>query len=150
MALDRIILGDNQFFGINHMSESKAQQQTERFREIDSILDIVDTAWENGVHAFMFTPHDKVPRLCDHFRARAARYSDLRLYPALPYAHKYANAVNEKGMIGALSLSGPSIRLTPERIAQMKPTLMQAGAAICRALRSPFYDALGGPVAAPR
>lgn len=103
MELDRIILGDNQFFGINHMSESKAQEQAERFQDIDAILGVVDTAWESGVRAFMFTTHDKVADLCDHFRAQAARYSDLRLYPALPYAHKYANAVNEKGMMGALN-----------------------------------------------
>jgi hypothetical protein len=102
MELDRIILGDNQFFGINHMSESKAQEQAERFRDVDAILGVVEAAWESGVRAFMFTTHDKVAPLCDHFRARAARYSDLRLYPALPYAHKYANAVNEKGMMGAL------------------------------------------------
>ena len=27
----------------------------------------------------------------------------MRLYPSLPYAHKYANAVNRKGMIGTLN-----------------------------------------------
>ena len=29
--IDRIIFGDNQFFGINHMSEEKAQQLAEKF-----------------------------------------------------------------------------------------------------------------------
>jgi hypothetical protein len=103
MELDKIILGDNQFFGINHMSEGKAQEQAERFQDVGAILGVVDAAWDSGVHAFMFTTHDKAAQLCDHFRAQAARYSDLRLYPALPYAHKYANAVNEKGMMGALN-----------------------------------------------
>jgi hypothetical protein len=30
--LDRIIFGDNQFFGINHMSEDKAQALEEKFK----------------------------------------------------------------------------------------------------------------------
>ncbi len=30
------------------------------------------------------------------------RFTDLRLYPSMPYAHKYANAVAEKGIFGAL------------------------------------------------
>lgn len=101
--MDRIIFGDNQFFGINHMSEEKAQAQSERFKDIDAILKVVDTAYACGIHAFMFNTHERVAQLCNHFRSHPERYSDLRLYPSMPYAHKYANAVNEKGMVGALN-----------------------------------------------
>ncbi len=101
--MDRIIFGDNQFFGINHMSEEKAQDQSERFKDINAIIKVIDTAYDCGIHAFMFNTHDRVAELCDHFRANPDKYADLRLYPSMPYAHKYANAVNEKGMIGALN-----------------------------------------------
>jgi len=101
--VDRIIFGDNQFFGINHMSEEKASAQAVRFKDIEAIIKVIDTAYECGIHAFMFNTHDRVAELCDHFRANPERYSDLRLYPSMPYAHKYANAVNEKGIIGALN-----------------------------------------------
>lgn len=101
--MDRIIFGDNQFFGINHMSEDKAQAQAQRFKDLSSIIQVVDTAYDCGIRAFMFNTHDKVADLCDHFRANRKGYSDLRLYPSMPYAHKYANAVNEKGMVGALN-----------------------------------------------
>jgi hypothetical protein len=101
--LDKVIFGDNQFFGINHMSEEKAQAQAERFKNADAILHVVDTAFDCGIRAFMFNTHDRVGQLCDHFRAHPKRYADLRLYPSMPYAHKYANAVNEKGMVGALN-----------------------------------------------
>ena len=101
--MDRIILGDNQFFGINHMSEEKAQVQAERFKDIRAIIRVIDAAYECGIHAFMFNTHDRVAQICDHFRSNPAKYSDLRLYPSMPYAHKYANAVNEKGIIGALN-----------------------------------------------
>ncbi len=101
--MDRIIFGDNQFFGINHISEEKAQDQAERFKDINTIIKVIDTAYDCGIHAFMFTPHDRVADICDHFRKNPDKYADLRLYPALPYAHKYANAVNERGIIGALN-----------------------------------------------
>lgn len=101
--MDRIIFGDNQFFGINHMSEEKAQAQSERFKDLNSIIKVIDTAYECGIHAFMFNTHERVALLCDHFRANPEKYADLRLYPSMPYAHKYANAVNEKGMVGALN-----------------------------------------------
>jgi len=103
MKLDRIIFGDNQFFGINHMSEEKAQAQAQKFKDVDSIIKVVDTAYDCGIRAFMFNTHDKVAHVCDHFRANPERYADISLYPSMPYAHKYAHAVNEKGMTGALN-----------------------------------------------
>lgn len=101
--MDRIIFGDNQFFGINHFSEEKAQSQSERFKDLDAIIKVVDIAYECGIHAFMFNTHSRVAEICDYFRANSKKYPDLRLYPSVPYAHKYANAVNEKGIIGALN-----------------------------------------------
>ncbi len=101
--MDRIIFGDNQFFGVNHMSEEKAQAQSEHFKDTNAIIEVIDTAYHCGIHAFMFNTYNRVAELTDHFRANPDRYADLRLYPSMPYAHKYANAVNEKGMISALN-----------------------------------------------
>jgi hypothetical protein len=101
--MDRIIFGDNQFFGINHMSEEKAQAQAELFKDTNAIIRVIDVAYECGIHSFMFNTHERVRQICDHFRANRSKYNDLRLYPSMPYAHKYANEVNEKGVIGALS-----------------------------------------------
>lgn len=98
----KLIFGDNQFFGINHMSEEKAQALSERFSNLKSIIDVIDHAWDAGIRDFMFTTHDRVSRICDHFRASPERYKGLRLYPAMPYAHKYANLVADKGIMGAL------------------------------------------------
>ena len=100
--MDRIILGDNQFFGISHMSEEKGMEQARKFQDINAIIDVLDTAYGCGIHAFTFSTHDRVQQICDHFRAFPEKYADLRLYPALPYAHKYANLVNEKGVVGAI------------------------------------------------
>ncbi len=100
--MDRIIFGDNQFFGINHMSEEKSRAQAMRFRDTRAILDVVDIAYDAGIRSYMFTTHELVRELCDHFRAQPTRYRDLRLLPAMPYAHKYANAVAEKGILQTL------------------------------------------------
>jgi len=100
--LDRVILGDNQFFGINHMSEEKAQTLDERFRDLKTITDVIDIAYDCGVRGFMLNTHDKAKEICDYLRDNNDRYPDLWLYPSMPYAHKYANAVSEKGIFGAI------------------------------------------------
>ncbi|MHC4540950.1 MAG: hypothetical protein ACYS74_14400, partial [Planctomycetota bacterium] len=61
-----------------------------------------DIAYECGIHAFTFSTHDRVQEICDHFRANPQKYADLRLYPTLPYAYKYAQSVNEKGIVGTI------------------------------------------------
>jgi len=106
--MDRIIFGDNQFFGINHMSEEKARAQAMKFKDVAAVIRTIDMAYDCGIRGFMFSAHDRVADVCDHFRAHPDRYADLRLYPVLPYAHKYASAVAEKGVLGAIqdSLAG--------------------------------------------
>jgi len=100
--MDRIILGDNQFFGINHMSEEKGIATARKFQDTSKIIETLDMAYECGIHAFTFSTHDRVHQICDHFRANPEKYADLRLYPVLPYAYKYAHSVNEKGIVGTI------------------------------------------------
>jgi hypothetical protein len=100
--MDRILFGDNQFFGINHMSEEKARAQAIRFGDIQEIIDLLDAAYDSGIRVFMCTTHDRISEICAHVRLNSERYSELEFYPCMPYAHKYANAVTEHGTIEAL------------------------------------------------
>ena len=106
-AMDRVLFGDNQFFGVNHMSEEKARAQQMRFQDLQAVLDVLDAAYQEGIRTFMCTTHDRVAEICDYFRANKQRYPDYRFYPCMPYAHKYANAVTEHGMIEALRMFLP-------------------------------------------
>ena len=107
MTMDRVLFGDNQFFGVNHMSEEKARAQQMRFQDLQSILDVLDAAYQEGIRTFMCTTHDRVAQICDHFRANPDKYPDYQFYPCMPYAHKYANAVTEHGMLEALKMMLP-------------------------------------------
>lgn len=100
--MDRLLFGDNQFFGVNHMSEEKARAQALRFQEIDAVIDVLDAAYDEGVRTFMCTTHDRISLVCDHVRTHPDKYTDFIFYPGMPYAHKYANAVTEDGMVGAV------------------------------------------------
>ena len=106
--MDRILFGDNQFFGVNHMSEEKARAQAMRFQDLHAVIDVLDAAYQEGIRTFMCTTHDRVAEVCDHFRANQSKYPDYRFYPCMPYAHKYANAATEDGIIGALRKFLPS------------------------------------------
>jgi len=100
--MDRLLFGDNQFFGVNHMSEEKARAQAMRFQDIKAVIEVLDNAMDEGVKSFMCTTHDRIALVCDHMRANPQRYENFEFMPCMPYAHKYANAVTEDGMLGTL------------------------------------------------
>ena len=106
--LDRLLFGDNQFFGVNHMSEEKARAQAMRFQDLDLIMSVLDAAYDAGVRSFMCTTHDRIAEVAEHIRANPDRYADFIFLPGMPYAHKYANAVTEDGPVGALRRFLPS------------------------------------------
>jgi hypothetical protein len=106
--VQRILFGDNQFFGINHFSEEKARQQAMKFQDLGAILAVLQSALDAGVTGFMCTTHDTVGQIADEVRANPEKWKGFRFYPGMPYAHKYANAVTELGYMGALKKLIPS------------------------------------------
>jgi hypothetical protein len=102
MRMDKVVFGDNQFFAVSHLSDEKSREQAIRFKEDTAIIRVLDQAIDLGINTFMCTTHDRIASICDHMRANPARYSEFKIYPCMPYAHKYANAVTDLGIIGAV------------------------------------------------
>ncbi len=100
--MERILFGDNQFFAVNHISDEKSRAQSIKFKDDAVIIKTLDYAREAGINTFMCTTHDRIANICDIIRANPEKYRDFKIYPCMPYAHKYANAVTELGIMGAL------------------------------------------------
>jgi hypothetical protein len=100
--MDRVLFGDNQFFGVNHMSEEKARMQAMRFQHIPAVIEVLEDAYAEGIKTFMCTTHERMAAVCEHFRVNREKYPGYTFYPCLPYAHKYANAAAELGVLGAI------------------------------------------------
>jgi hypothetical protein len=145
----QIILGDNQFFGINHMSEEKARAQAIKFQNISAIIEALDVAYDEGIRVFMCTTHERVAEVCVHVRENPDRYRDFQFYPCMPYAHKYANAVTEKGLVGALrsflpegnaisALIGGAVSIARKDIEGLAALLIDAEMKMFRGLQTPI------------
>ncbi|MGZ5191518.1 MAG: hypothetical protein ACXWCZ_10900 [Flavisolibacter sp.] len=100
--MERILFGDNQFFAVNHISDEKSRAQSIKFKNDDAIIKTLDYAIDNGINTFMCTTHDRIANICDIIRANPEKYEDFKIFPCMPYAHKYANAVTELGILGAM------------------------------------------------
>jgi NAD-dependent DNA ligase len=101
--IDKIIFGDNQFFGINHMSQEKAQQLSEKFFDIDNIFKVYDNAFESGIQAVMLNSNDRAKDICNYFKENKDKYGYIHWYPSIPYPYKYANMIAEKGIVPTIN-----------------------------------------------
>jgi hypothetical protein len=100
--MEKVILGDNQFFAVSHLSDEKSRAQSIRFKDDDAIIKVIDQSIELGIKTFMCTTHDRIANICDHIRKNPVKYDGFKIYPCMPYAHKYANTVTELGILGTI------------------------------------------------
>ena len=121
--MDRIIFGDNQFFGVDHLSEENAKRKEARFSDDKEIFRVLDIAHEAGIRTFMCTTYKRIETICNYFE-KNKKYQDWKIYPCMPYAHKYANALTEYGFLGTIDLfAGGNV---------LKSTLVNTGAVFRR------------------
>ena len=97
--MDRVILGDNQFFAVNHLSDERSRAQAIRFKEDKAIIDVLDNARACGINTFMCTTHDRIANITAYMRQHPEEYKDFKFHPCMPYAHKYASAVTVLGIL---------------------------------------------------
>lgn len=101
--IDKIVFGDNQFFGINHRSQDKAEELAKQFSDIKNIFEVYDNAFDCGIKAVMLNSNDRAAEITEHFRQHKDEYGQLAWYPSIPYPHKYANMVAEKGIFPTIN-----------------------------------------------
>src|ERR1700753_2522127 len=100
--MERVLFGDNQFFAVNHISDEKSRAQSIKFNNDQAIINTLDEARNVGINTFMCTTHDRIANICKIIRSDPEKYADFKIFPCMPYAHKYANAVTDLGVIGTI------------------------------------------------
>jgi hypothetical protein len=108
--MDKIIFGDNQFFGVNHMSEQTAIKQAQKFKTSDDIYKVLEYVNDIGIKSFMFTTHNQLEPVFEKMK-KNPKFDDFKLYPSMPYAHKYADAMVELGVFEAISKFTPGSKI---------------------------------------
>jgi len=97
--LERILLDDDRFFGVNERSHEQSRQQRIEFENNKAIIQVIDDAYALGIRAMMCTTHDRMGDICAHVKATPAKYRGFAFYPMMPQGHKYAASVAEVGIL---------------------------------------------------
>lgn len=95
----KIILGDNQFFGINHFDLAKGVQAKSKFSDLESIRAFISDSLDLGMDGFMINSNDIGYQLISEYSFEGSK----EIHYSIPYPHKYASMVNENGMMSLFS-----------------------------------------------
>jgi hypothetical protein len=127
MRIDPIILGHNQFIGVDHLLQDRARNRTERFSDIQKILDVVKFFYDLGGTGMMLSTHPKAMTIMEAIGSEPDLSKKLNLYPLIPYAQGYVRRANEMGVVGMLNE-----RLKPASTYTKFKILLKGGVSILR------------------
>ena len=91
----KIILGDNQFFGINHFDLRKGEKTKLKFDTTTKIEAFIKDSLKIGLDGFMINSNEKGYELVNNSKFDGVK----EIHYSIPYPHKYASMVNENGML---------------------------------------------------
>jgi hypothetical protein len=94
-----LLVGDNPFHGISHLSQERARSRTGKDDSAANKADIVTIATENGADGFSFSVSDTTLSILKELRKRG-EIKDLKLYAIVPYAFEYVRIATQTGTPG--------------------------------------------------
>ncbi len=133
IEMDSIILGHNQFMGVNHLSQEAARDKAVYLNGLHSSIEMVRFSADSGVKALMVSSHPTMKEILEHMRGDGL--SDLNLYPIIPSAQEYVRQFSEKGALGLLNEM-----LAPAGMFAKSKILMKGGLGV---LKKDTFDLLG-------
>lgn len=99
--IDPILLGDNPFMGVDHLSQERA-----RLRGIataNHVVDILEFAYEHGVKGFVASTHPQLKGIIEYMNEYTVLSKKISFYPILPYAYGYVRQMTENGIVSTIS-----------------------------------------------
>lgn len=99
--IDRILLGDNPFIGVDHLSQERSREKGAGF-DSKRIVGIIDSALDSGAEGLVCSVHPSMKGALSYMHEE----DDSRgfgVYLILPDVQTYVRLASERGVIGLLS-----------------------------------------------
>jgi hypothetical protein len=97
-----LLIGDNSFIGVSHLSQERARDRTDKLN-IESIVEVICSALSCGATGYTFSTHPTNVEVLKALGASGKAPRQFDLYPIVPYAEGYVRLANEKGMTGLVN-----------------------------------------------
>lgn len=97
-----LLVGDNPFHGISHLSQERSRVRGESPTDPAYAAKLVALSVENGADGFMFSVSEKTLKILEHLRENGG-IDGLRLYAIVPCAYDYVRLASAAGGVPGLA-----------------------------------------------
>jgi len=97
-----LLVGDNPFHNISHLSQERIRNRGENALSEDRAADLVSISLNSGANGFMFSVSETTLSILDRLRKRE-EIARLSLYPIVPYAYEYVRYATQAGGLTGLA-----------------------------------------------
>jgi hypothetical protein len=92
-----LLLGDNAFTGVSHLSQGKARMES-REATLENIVKVIEASVDSGATGFTFSTHPKNLELLTYLHdSRRDLLEKLNYYPLTPYVHPFLKRMGDEG-----------------------------------------------------
>src|SRR5208283_2344782 len=91
-----LLVGDNPFHGISHLSQERARSRPGNNDSTTDYADIVLASIDTGANGFMFSVSETTLAILKNIKERK-RIEEVKLYPIVPYAFEYVRIATQTG-----------------------------------------------------
>jgi hypothetical protein len=95
-----LLVGDNPFHGVSHLSQRRSQERDPRITNSQYAGNLVLLAFDNGANGFMFSVSETTLGILRHINKSGKACS---LYPTVPAAGDYVRIASKVGIIGIVA-----------------------------------------------
>ncbi len=106
-----LLVGDNPFHGISHLSQERARARNEQISFTEFAANLVVSSIEHGANGFMFSVSETTLATLQTVQKRLGN-KPLALYAIVPYAYEYVRLATQLGPVGLAKKLGQKIVLT--------------------------------------
>ena len=102
-----LIVGDNPFHGISHLSQDRARQRNNKIKTANYAAELVMTSVQNGANGFMFSVSDLTLSTLEILNEKSNNFPTL--YAIVPYAYEYVRLAASLGTAGLATHLGKQV-----------------------------------------
>ena len=98
---DNILLGDNPFFGVDHLSNERGRERS-KDTSFDNAVKVIQESYKFGMREMMVGSRPNMQELFDAITSKTDLLEKINFSPLLPYAQQYVMKTSQKGMVNTL------------------------------------------------
>ena len=109
---DSILLGDNAFYGIDHLSHERARNRMNTVQRLDNVVELIKYSYELGATGMVVATRPNLREWVEHLRKSSDIVDKLDFHPVLPYARGLQMKLSQLGIINTMKdiLKGAGLR----------------------------------------